>query len=209
MLHHQNLDHSDEDVEEVQLKRDALVDGVLLDDAALSETGVVKNLLDVVQSEATKDGETTVQPDVLSKGEGTGSGGGNDERSETRDGDDSSTGQQRSTNVEVLLLLGSSTNEGDGTHHGNSVETGTGDQSTRGECDQGSDEGSLSGVEGSPESVLGNVAGNKLAIDIVSICEDIATTYLSGSIMRVPIMVPKLRARPPIATTQGLVTIIL
>lgn len=162
LLHHQDLDHSDEDVEEVQLERDALVNGVLLDDAALGQTGVVEDLLDVVQSETTKDGETTVQPDVLGKGQGTDSSSGNDERSETRDGNNGGTGQQRSTNVEVLLLLGSGTDKGDGAHHGDSVKTGTSNQGTRSECDQGSDEGSLGSVEGSPEGVLGDVASGWL-----------------------------------------------
>lgn len=63
LVHGQNLYHADENVQEVQLKRNALVDRVAYHAASLSHLGVVQNLLHIVQGEAAKDGETTIQPD--------------------------------------------------------------------------------------------------------------------------------------------------
>lgn len=161
MLHHQDLNHADEDVEEVKLKRDTLVDGVSADDTSLGETSVVEDLLDIVQSEPTKHSKTTIQPDALSEGKGSDSGGGDDERGETRSSDDGGTSQQRTTNVEVLLLLSSGTDNGKTTHHGDGVETGTSKKSGRNEGEERSDKSSLGGVESGPEGVLGDVAGNR------------------------------------------------
>lgn len=48
LLHHQNLHHPDEDVQEVQLKRNALVHWVLLDHALLGQPGMVQHFLDIV-----------------------------------------------------------------------------------------------------------------------------------------------------------------
>lgn len=58
LLHCQNLDHANEDVDEVEFKSDGLVNGIASEHAALSEAGVVENLLSVVEGEATEDGET-------------------------------------------------------------------------------------------------------------------------------------------------------
>merc|ERR1712093_186848 len=69
LLHGQDLDHANEDVDEVKFKADGLVDGITLNQAALAETGVVQDLLDVVEGEATKDDKTTVEPEVLSEHE--------------------------------------------------------------------------------------------------------------------------------------------
>lgn len=162
LLHHQDLDHADKDVEEVELEGDALVDGIPAHHTSLGEAGVVQNLLDVVEGEATENGETTVQPQALSEGEGSDGGGGDDERGETRGSDDGGTSQKRATNVEVLLLLSSGTDDRDTTHHGDSVETSTGDEGTRNEGEERGDKGGLGGVEGGPESVLGDIAANLL-----------------------------------------------
>lgn len=158
MLHHQDLDHSDEDVQEIQLKGDGLVDGITAHDTSLGETSVVQNLLDVVESETTEDGETTIQPDALGKGNGSDGGGGEDERSEAGDGDNGSTGEERATDVEVLLLLSSGTDERQTAHHGNGVETSAGDERTGDEGEQRGDEGGLGDVEGGPHGVLGDIA---------------------------------------------------
>ena len=212
LLHHQDLDHPNEDVQEVELERDTLVDRVLLDDARLGHPRVIQDLLDIVESEATKDSETTVQPQALSQGEGTSRGRRDDEGRKTGDSDDGSTGEKGTADVQVLLLLGSGTNEGDGAHHGNGIETRAGNQSARGEGEERRDESGLGSIEGGPECVLGNVT---IRIDVSlcinsmdekSICQYFIT-YLSGSIALVPIMVPKLRAKPPIATAHGFVTI--
>lgn len=119
---------------------------------------MVQHLLHIVQREAAKDGETSVQPDVLGKGECSDSGGGDDKRRKTRGGNDGGAGQQRSTDVQVLLLLSGGSDDRQRTHHGNGVETGTGEQRTRDKGQQGGDKGGLGGVESSPESVLGDVA---------------------------------------------------
>lgn len=158
LLHHEDLDHANKDVQKVELQRDGLVDGVLLDDASLGETSMVENLLDIVEGEATEDGKTTIEPEALSEGESADGSGGKDERGETRDGDDGSTSEERSTDVEVLLLLGGGTDERDGTHHGESVETGASEESGRSHGEERSDESSLGGVEDSPAGILGNVA---------------------------------------------------
>ena len=111
--HAQNLDHTDEDVDEVQLKADGLVDNVLANQASLGHAGMVKDLLDVVEGETTEDGETTVQPDLLGPHQSAGGSGGEDERSETGESDDGHTSEQRSTQVHVLLLLSGGTDKSD------------------------------------------------------------------------------------------------
>ena len=206
LLHHEDLDHANKDVQEVELKRNGLVDGILLDDTSLSETSVVENLLDIIEGEATENGKATIEPEALSEGEGADGGGGEDERSETRDGDNGSTSEERTTDVEVLLLLGSGTDEGDGAHHGESVETGASEESGRSHSEERSDKGGLGGVEEGPAGILGNVAVKKgLANATTQDRKKHKRTYLSASMARVASMEPKERARPPIATTQGLV----
>ena len=177
--------------------------------APLGEAGVVQDLLDVVEGEAAKDGQTTVQPDVLSEGECADRGGGDDEGSEAGGGDDGGTGEEGTADVEVLLLLSSGTDHGESAHHGDSVETGAAEERGRNEGEEGSDKGSLGGVESCPHGVLGDVAVvTKVSIRILPyhIWWD-RKTHLSGLMDRVPIMVAKLSARPPIPTTQGFVTI--
>lgn len=158
LVQHQNLHHADENVQKVQLQRDTLVDGIPLDNTSLSQTGVVKHLLYIIQGEAAKDGKTTVQPDVLSESQCPDSGSRDDKRGQTRGGDDGSTGQKRSANVEIFLLLSRSADNRQGTHHGNSVETGAGEKRHGNKRQHGSDKGSLSGVKGSPEGIFGDVA---------------------------------------------------
>jgi hypothetical protein len=162
LLHHQDLHHADEDVKEVKLERDTLVDGVTAHDTSLGETGVVQNLLDIVEGEATEDGKTTVEPDALSESESSESSGGKDQRGKTRGGNNCSTSQERTTNVEVLLLLSSGTDKSKTTHHGDGVETSTAQDSRRNEGEERGDKSGLGGVEGGPESVLGDIAINLL-----------------------------------------------
>lgn len=119
---------------------------------------MVKHLLHIIQSEAAKDGKTTVQPDVLSESQGPDSGSRDNKRGQTRGGDDGSTGQKRSANVEVFLLLSRSADDRQGTHHGDSVEASAGEKRHGDKRQHGSDKGSLSGIKGSPEGILGDVA---------------------------------------------------
>jgi hypothetical protein len=136
---------------------DRLIDGVLGHEATLSQTGVVEDLLNIVQGEATEDSETTVQPDVLSPHQCAGGSGGDDHRSKTRQSDDGNTSEQRTTEVHVLVGLGGSTDECERAHQTSSVETGA--------CEDGGvheekrcEKGGLGDVEGCPQGVLLSVA---------------------------------------------------
>lgn len=162
--HAQNLDHTDEDVDKVQLEANGLVDDILADKAPLGHASVVKDLLDVVESEASEDGKTTIQPDLLRPHQSTGGGGGKDKRRESREGNDGHTGKQRCSKVQVLLLLSRGTNESNRAHHSNSVETSTSEKSGVHEH-QRRKERSLGEVKASPETVLHNVASRKLAAE--------------------------------------------
>lgn len=113
-----------------------------------------KNLLDIVESEASEDGETSVKPDVLSESECADSGGGEDHWGEATDGDESYTCEERSTEVKILFLLSSGSNESDRSHHSDGVETGAGDQSWRCHEQKRGEKGTLSGVECSPEAIF-------------------------------------------------------
>lgn len=210
LLHHEDLDHPDEDVQEVQLKADALVDWILLDVASLCQTSVVQHLLHIVKSEATKDSETTVQPEVLGESESANSGGGKNEGCKAGKTNNYGTSEQGTTDVEVLLLLGGGADNGDGTHDTNGVEAGASKEGSGGKGEEGSHESSLGSVEGSPERVLGNVAiadVSRYSLWVHQLNQ--VQTYLSGAMDRVPIMVAKLSARPPIPTTHGFMTMSL
>jgi hypothetical protein len=157
LLHGQDLDHANKDVDEVKLKADGLVDGIALDQTALGETGVVQDLLDVVEGEATEDDETTVEPEVLSEHESTGGSSRKNQRSETGESDDCNTSKKRATDVEVLVCLGGGTDKGDAAHQADSVETGASEDGGVVEH-EGRQEGGLGQVKGGPEGVLGDVA---------------------------------------------------
>jgi len=72
---------------------------------------MAEDLLYIVEREATKYGQTSVQPDVLRPGECADSGGWENQGSEARDSNESNTGKERTSEVEVFLLLSGSTNE--------------------------------------------------------------------------------------------------
>ena len=59
-------------------------------------------------------------------------------------------GKQGPTEVEVLVLLGCGANDRKTAHHGNSVETGTGEDRSGNEHQQRRDEGGLGCVKGGP-----------------------------------------------------------
>ena len=127
--HGQNLNHTNEDVDKVQLEANGLVNNVLADKAPLRHASVVKDLLNVVESETSEDSKTTIQPDFLRPHQSTGGGRRKDKRRESREGNDSHTGKQRRSQVQVLLLLSCGTNESNRAHHSNSVETSTSEKS--------------------------------------------------------------------------------
>lgn len=157
LSHTQNLDHANEDIQEVELKADTLVHNVTLDKTSLGKTGMVQDLLDVVEGEATEDGETTVQPDLLRPHECSCGSGRENKGCEARESDDGDTGKKGTTEVQVLLLLGSSSNESNGTHHADSVEASTSQEGRGHEQERGQD-GGLSDVEGSPETIFHEIA---------------------------------------------------
>jgi hypothetical protein len=157
LLHGQNLDHANKDVDEIKLKANSLVDGIALDQTTLTETGVVQDLLHIVEGEATENDETTVEPEVLGEHESAGGGGRKNQRSQTRESDNSDTSKKRATNVEVLVCLGSGTDKGNAAHQTDSVKTGACEDGGVVEH-EGRQEGGLGQVEGGPEGVLGNVA---------------------------------------------------
>lgn len=157
LAHAQDLHHTDEDVQEVELEADALVDRVLLDQAPLRHARVVQDLLDVVEGEATEDGQTAVQPDALRPHQRAGCGGGEDEGRETGESDDGDTREQRTTEVHVLLLLSGGADEGDRAHHPDGVETSAGEDRGVHEHQRG-EQGGLSDVESGPEAVLQKIA---------------------------------------------------
>lgn len=115
-----------------------------------------KDLLGVIERESTEDSQTSVQPEVLSPHQSASSGSWKDKWRKTGECDDCDTGEQRSTDVQVLLLLSSSTDEGNGAHHSNRVESSASEDSRR-EEKQGTEERSLCNIETGPQSVLDHV----------------------------------------------------
>lgn len=155
--HTEDLDHADENVDEIKLEADTLVDNVALHVTTLSKASVVQNLLDIIESEATEDSKTTVQPDALRPHQSAGSSGGKDHGSKTGEGNDGDTSEEGAAEVQVLLLLSGSTNEGNRAHHADSIETSASEDS-RVHKHQRREESSLGQVEHSPAAVLQDVA---------------------------------------------------
>lgn len=154
VAHHQKLNHSDEDVQEIELEGNRLINWIRLNKAALSETSVMQNLLDIVQSEATENGKTTIEPDVLSEGESADSSSWQYEWCKAGNSNDGDTSQKWSTEIEIFVGLSGSSDEGDGAHHSDSVETGAGHDSRWSHEHQRRNEHSLCSIESSPKSVL-------------------------------------------------------
>ena len=123
LLHAQDLNHPDEDVQEVQLKADTLVNHVLVDSPSLSQSGMLQDLLCIVECEASEDGQAAIQPDTLAPHQSARCGSGEDERGEAADSDKSDTGEERSAEIEVFFLLSRCADKGKGAHHGNCVES--------------------------------------------------------------------------------------
>lgn len=165
----------------------------------------MQDLLHVIESETTEDGQTTPEPEVLGDGECANGGGGKNKRGEARDGHNGSTGEKRTADVKVLVLLGGSADDRDGAHHGSCIETGAGKKSRGSHDHQGSNESGLGGIEDGPEGILGNITGRRTVRNCQLHDRRLVVTYLSGSTERVAIIEPMLRAKPPMPTTQGLV----
>jgi hypothetical protein len=129
VAHAEDLHHANEDVDEVQLEADTLVDNITLHVAALGETGMVQDLLDIVEGEATEDGQTTVQPDTLRPHQGAGCGDGKNHGGKTGESDEGDTSEKGTSKVQIFLLLGGGANEGNRAHETDGVETSAGEQS--------------------------------------------------------------------------------
>jgi hypothetical protein len=207
LVHGQNLNHADKYVDEIKLQTDGLVDSITLDKALLTETGVVKDLLHVIEGEASKDNQTSVEPEVLGKHQRASCCDGEDERSQAGQGDNGNTSEKWTTNVEVFFLLGCGTNKGETAHQTDSVETGTSEDGGVVEHER-SEEGGLSQVEGGPKGVFRDVAGQcVLAEGRKEEERKKKKTHFSGGHMRVPIMVPMDPTRPIPMTSHGLADI--
>ena len=157
LLHSQDLDHPDEDVDEIQLEVDGLVDGVLGHEALLGHSRVMQDLLDIVQSEATEDGEASVQPDVLSPHQSASRGCGNDHGGEAGESDNGNTSEERAAEVHVLVCLRGGADECERAHQTSSVETGACEDGGVHE-EEGGEESSLGDVESGPQGVLLDIA---------------------------------------------------
>lgn len=155
--HSKDLNHTDENVDKIQLEANALVDNIALHHTPLCHAGVGQDLLDVVQGETTEDSETTVQPDFVRPGKGASGSGGEGEWSKTGKSDDSDTSEQRSTEVQVLLLLSGGADKCERTHHSDGVETSTSEKGGVHEH-QGREESGLGDVETGPETILHHIA---------------------------------------------------
>jgi hypothetical protein len=157
LAHGKNLHHAHEDVDEVELEVDGLVDGVLGHEALLRHARVVQHLLHIIQGEAAEDGETAVQPDVLSPHERACGCGGDHHRCKARKSDNGDTSEKRAAKVHVLVRLGCRADERKRPHKSSCVETGAGEDGGVHEEERREEHG-LGDVEGGPESVLLNVA---------------------------------------------------
>lgn len=154
--HSENLYHANEDVNEVKLEANTLVHNVALDVAALGQTSVVQDLLNIIESEATEHGQTTVEPDTLRPHQSASGGGGENHGGKTGKGNKNDTSKERSTEVQVLLLLGGSTNESNGAHQTDSIETSASEDSRVVEHERRQKSG-LSQVEKSPATIFHNI----------------------------------------------------
>lgn len=117
-----------------------------------------KNLLDIIKGEASEDRQTSIQPDVLSESEGSDSSSWKNERGESRNSYECYACKEGSTEVEIFLLLGCSSDKGDRTHHCDCIKTSTGNESRRCHKEERSEEGTLGCVEGCPEGVFWDIA---------------------------------------------------
>jgi hypothetical protein len=126
-LHAKNLHHANKNIQKVQLQTNTLIDNILPDHPPLSHASMLQDLLHVVQGEASKDSETTIQPNLLTPHQRAGGGGREHKRCKAGDGHDGDTGQKGTTEVEVFFLFGGGADESDGTHHAERVDTGAGE----------------------------------------------------------------------------------
>jgi hypothetical protein len=112
----------------------------------------------IIECEASEDSQATPEPDVLGESKCSDRGGGKDERSKSGDGDERNTCEKGPTEVEVFFLLSSSSNKGDRAHHGNRVQTGTGNNCRGCHEEERGEECTLGSIESCPEGVFWNVA---------------------------------------------------
>ncbi len=118
-----------------------------------------QNPLHIIERKATENSQAAIEPDIFRESKGAHGSCREDQRSESRHGDDRYTGEEGTTEVEVFFLLGGCAHERDGAHHCDGVEAGAGDNGGRSHEEERCDEGSLSDVEASPEGVFLDVAG--------------------------------------------------
>ena len=175
---------------------------------------MVQDLLRIIQREAAKHRQPTIQPQPFTPHQSPRGGRGEDEGREAGDGDDGDAGEEGPAEVEVFFLLGGRADEGYGTHHGDGVEAGAGEDGGLHEHEGGED-GGLAEVEAGPEGVFLYVAvdvGFHVSCLVYLLCTlgwGGWEAYLSGLVLNVPYMVPILAARPTPNTSHGFVVISL
>jgi hypothetical protein len=174
LLHTQDLNHADENVDEIQFQRDALIDSIALHDASLSQARVVQDFLDIVEGEASKDCESTIKPEVLGEHQCSNGGSWDDKRSKAGKSNDCDTGKERCAEVQVFLLLGCGSNESDATHHTSSVKTSASEEGWLKKKER-AENTSLHDVEDGPESVLLDIAIRMLVLNLSEVLRKLLT----------------------------------
>ena len=118
---------------------------------------MLQYLLHIIQRKPPKHRQPTIQPNPFTPHQGSCSGHGKDQGSETGNSDDGDAGEEGGAEVEVFFLLGGRADEGDGAHHAGRVEAGAGEEGGL-EEEEGGEDGGLGDVEAGPEGVFLDVA---------------------------------------------------
>lgn len=122
-----------------------------------------ENLLDIIESEASENCQSTIKPDIFGKCECSYCGNGKDERGESGDDDDCETCHERSTDVKVFLLFSGSSDERDRSHHCHSIQSRSGHDCWRCHEEKRGEQDTLGYVECRPESIFLYIAFEMLA----------------------------------------------
>lgn len=143
---------------------------------------MVQDLLNIIEGETTEDSKTTIQPDTLRPHQSASSSSGEDHRGKTGESDKNDTSEERSTKVQVFLLLGGGTDKSNRAHHTDSVEASASENRGVHEHQRGQ-KSSLGQVEQSPAAIFHNVADMAVSNTIFEwqTGED-SDTYLSGEV---------------------------
>lgn len=160
LLHAENLDHPDKDVDKVKLEADRLGEWVTLGVTGSHHLSVLQDALGVVEDESAKDGQTTVEREGLGGSQGAEGGARQDHGCERRKSDDGDTGEQRTAHPKELVLLSSGTDVAERADETSGVESSAREDG-RVEEEQGAEHGGLGNVEEQPRRHLERVTRRK------------------------------------------------